>query len=96
MGRKDRPRPRTKQAPIHSLLAPGGFPLLRKRQRLLKASGKAAERALMEKAQEMIEQTPEIRAEKVKALKAAVEEGTYQIDSRRLANILLAILLTED
>ena len=50
----------------------------------------------MEKAQEMIEQTPEIRAEKVKALKAAVEEGTYQIDSRRLANILLAILLTED
>ncbi len=50
----------------------------------------------MEKAPEMMEPTPERRAEKVNALKAAVEEGTYQIDSRRLANIILAILLTED
>ena len=50
----------------------------------------------MEKAQEIIDQTPEVRAEKVKALKAAVEQGAYQIDSRRLAHIILAILLAED
>jgi len=96
MGRKDRPRPQTKQDPLRFVPAPGGFPQLRKRQRLLKASGKAVERALMEKAQEIIDQTPEVRAEKVKALKAAVEQGAYQIDSRRLAHIILAILLAED
>jgi len=50
----------------------------------------------MEKAQEIIEQTPGLRAEKVAALKAAVERGSYQVDSRRLANIILAILLAED
>jgi flagellar biosynthesis anti-sigma factor FlgM len=50
----------------------------------------------MEKAQDTIAQAPEVRDEKVAALKAAVENGTYQIDSLRLANILLALLLTEE
>jgi flagellar biosynthesis anti-sigma factor FlgM len=90
MAKKDRPKPGAKQSPLHSLPGPGG------RQRLRKASAKAVERALMEKAQEMIDQTPEVRAEKVAALKAAVEQGTYQIDPHRLADIILALILTEE
>jgi negative regulator of flagellin synthesis FlgM len=51
----------------------------------------AAEQALlMEKAREIIHQTPEVRPEKVAALKEALARGTYRIDSRKLANILLA------
>ncbi len=51
----------------------------------------AAEKALwLEKVRRIIETTPEVRLEKVAALKEALELGIYRIDSRKLANILLA------
>ena len=34
-------------------------------------------------------QTPEVRPEKVEPLKEAVEQGTYEIDARKLAKILI-------
>lgn len=48
----------------------------------------------MELAQKIIDATPEVRSEKVAALKAAIEDGDYHVDSRKLANIILAKILT--
>jgi flagellar biosynthesis anti-sigma factor FlgM len=48
---------------------------------------------LMELAQQIINETPDVRAERVAALKRAIEEGEYQVDSRQLANIILAKIL---
>ncbi|MDP3181977.1 MAG: flagellar biosynthesis anti-sigma factor FlgM [Desulfobaccales bacterium] len=50
---------------------------------------------LMQKARQIVEQTPQVRPEKVATLKEAVRQGTYRINARRLANILIAKLLTE-
>jgi flagellar biosynthesis anti-sigma factor FlgM len=49
----------------------------------------------MQKAREIIAQTPEVRPTRVATLKEAVRQGTYRIDSRKLANILLAKLIHE-
>jgi len=49
---------------------------------------------LVELAQQIINETPNARAEKVAALKEAIEGGDYQVDSRKLANIILAKILT--
>jgi len=38
-------------------------------------------------------QTPEVRPEKVAAIKEALDQGTYEIDSRKLANLLIAELI---
>jgi flagellar biosynthesis anti-sigma factor FlgM len=93
MSRKERRKLGAEPPPPH----PGGGAPKGTETKPPEAPGDAAERArLMAKAQEMIEQAPEIRAEKVAALKEAVKQGTYQIDSRRLANIILVLLLTED
>jgi flagellar biosynthesis anti-sigma factor FlgM len=42
-----------------------------------------------------VDQTPEVRPEKVASLKEAIRQGTYRINARRLANILIAKLFTE-
>ena len=47
----------------------------------------------MELARQIIDQTPEVRAEKVAVIKAALANGSYRPDSRKLANIILAKLL---
>jgi len=44
---------------------------------------------LIEKARKVVYQTPEVRPEKVARLKEAIEQGTYKIDSRQLADIIL-------
>jgi len=55
---------------------------------------KAAEKArLIEKARQIVYQTPPLRPGKVVALKEALEQGAYEIDSRKLANILIAELI---
>ncbi len=48
---------------------------------------------LIEKVREIIYQTPEVRPEKVAPLAEAIETGTYEIDSEKLADILLDELL---
>src|SRR5450830_1796867 len=50
---------------------------------------------LIEQVRQIIAATPEIRPEKVEALREAVEQGTYEIDARKLANCLIASLIVE-
>jgi len=50
---------------------------------------------LMEQVRQIIAETPEIRPEKVGPLQEAVEQGTYGIDVRKLANILIAKLFLD-
>jgi negative regulator of flagellin synthesis FlgM len=50
---------------------------------------------LMQKASQIAAQTPEVRPEKVMALQDSVQQGTYEVDSTKVANKMLADLLTE-
>jgi flagellar biosynthesis anti-sigma factor FlgM len=45
------------------------------------------------KVREIVYQTPEVRPEKVARLKEAIDQGTYEIDSEKLAEILTEELL---
>jgi negative regulator of flagellin synthesis FlgM len=49
-------------------------------------SGKAKELAELK---QVINQMPEIRTDKVEALKKAIQEGTYQVDSMKIAGKML-------
>ena len=49
-------------------------------------SGKAKELDALKK---IIQQMPEIRTDKVEALKKAIQEGTYQVDSFQVAGKIL-------
>ncbi len=48
---------------------------------------------LQRKARKVVYQTPEVRPEKVAPLQEAIEAGTYEIDSEKLADILMEELL---
>ncbi len=50
---------------------------------------------LLDRARQVVYQTPEVRPEKVAAIKEAIEAGTYKIDSEKLADILIDELLPE-
>ena len=50
---------------------------------------------LLQKAHQLIAQTPEVRPEKVGPLRKAVQEGTYQVDARQVAQSLIAHLKGE-
>jgi len=51
------------------------------------------EARLIKKAREVVYQTPEVRPEKVAPLKEAIEQGAYEIDSEKLADIIIEELL---
>ncbi len=48
---------------------------------------------LIEKARQVINQTQEVRQERVAALKEALDKRTYQVDSRKLANAFVDEML---
>jgi flagellar biosynthesis anti-sigma factor FlgM len=50
---------------------------------------------LLVQVRRIIAATPEVRPEKVAPLKKAVEEGTYEIDARQLANILITKMILD-
>jgi hypothetical protein len=50
---------------------------------------------LIEQVRQIIAATPEVRPEKVEPLRQAVEQDTYEIDARKLANCLIAKLFLE-
>jgi negative regulator of flagellin synthesis FlgM len=50
---------------------------------------------LMQKASEVAYQTPEVRPEKVAALEEPVHQGTYEVDSKKVANSLIATIIQE-
>lgn len=49
---------------------------------------------LMQKAWQIIAQTPEGHSEKVAALREIIQQGNYKIDCDKLANIFLLEVLT--
>ncbi len=50
---------------------------------------------LMQKAGEIIGQTPDIRQDKVSSLQDAMLQGSYSVDSQKVANSMIANLLME-
>lgn len=50
---------------------------------------------LMQKASEVVYNTPEVRPEKVSALQESVQSGTYEVDSLKVANRLIAEIIQE-
>ena len=48
---------------------------------------------LKHQAREIVYQTPEVRPDKVARLKEAVDQGTYEIDAAKLADIIIEELL---
>ncbi len=57
-----------------------------KKSDLVQISSKAKE---LGELKQIIQQMPEIRTEKVEALKKAIQEGTYQVDSLKIAGKIL-------
>lgn len=45
--------------------------------------------------QEILQETPEVRKEKVDELKRQIEEGTYQVDSHQVADKMMWSLLSD-
>lgn len=50
----------------------------------------------VQKIQEVLQQTPDVRTEQVEALKARVDSGEYQVEPQQVADRMLADLLPED
>ena len=55
----------------------------------------SAKARLMQKAAEVVAQTPDVRQEKVDSLQEAVNQGTYAADSQKVANSMIANMLME-
>ncbi|MBW1990874.1 MAG: flagellar biosynthesis anti-sigma factor FlgM [Deltaproteobacteria bacterium] len=50
---------------------------------------------LMHKAAQVVAETPDVRQEKVMALKDSVEQGTYEVDAQKVAEKLILETLIE-
>ncbi len=50
----------------------------------------------VQKVKDILQETPDVRMEKVAELKARIESGNYNVDSRQLADKMLADLLDEE
>ena len=48
-----------------------------------------------QKAAEIVRETPDVRLEKVQALKEKIEAGEYEVDSRKVADKMLRDLLSD-
>ncbi|MCL4500974.1 MAG: flagellar biosynthesis anti-sigma factor FlgM [Deltaproteobacteria bacterium] len=55
--------------------------------------GKEHLEGLIHLAQEVVYQTPEVRPDKVARLKEAIEQGTYEIDSEKVADTIIEEVL---
>jgi len=53
----------------------------------------AGNERLIQQVRQIIAATPEVRPEKVGPLKEAVDQGTYGVDTRKLATILITELI---
>ena len=49
----------------------------------------------VQKVRDILEQTPEVRADRVQALKDEIARGEYQVDPSRLADKMMGSLLSE-
>ena len=49
----------------------------------------------VQKVRDILEQTPEVRADKVQTLKEEIARGEYQVDPHRLADKMMGSLLSE-
>ncbi len=43
----------------------------------------------------VLKTTPEVRSDKVRAIKEQIEAGTYQVDAKKVANAMMADLLKD-
>ena len=50
----------------------------------------------VQKAQEILQQTPAVRTERVAALRQQIERGEYEIDSRKIADKMLFSLISDN
>lgn len=50
---------------------------------------------LMHKAALVVAETPDVRTEKVRALKDSVSQGTYEVDAKRVAEKMIAEMILE-
>jgi flagellar biosynthesis anti-sigma factor FlgM len=50
---------------------------------------------LMEQVHQIVDETPDIRPEKVEPLREAVASGNYEIDARKVANALITKIILE-
>lgn len=48
-----------------------------------------------QKVQEVLKTTPDVRADKVEALKEKVQKGEYKVDSKKVASAMLSNLLQD-
>ena len=49
----------------------------------------------LQKVRDILEQTPEVRTDRVQALKEEIARGAYQVDPHRLADKMMGSLLSE-
>ncbi len=49
----------------------------------------------IQKIQEVLKNTPDIRAEKVQELKSKIESGQYRVDAREIANKMISSLIQD-
>jgi len=50
---------------------------------------------LVQKASEVIAQTPEVRTEKLQTIRQAIQDNSYQIDSHKVADAIIAHAIME-
>ncbi|HED00358.1 MAG TPA: flagellar biosynthesis anti-sigma factor FlgM [Proteobacteria bacterium] len=49
----------------------------------------------IQKIQEVLKNTPDVRAEKVQELKSKIESGQYRVDAREIANKMISDLIQD-
>lgn len=49
----------------------------------------------IQKIQEVLKNTPDVRAEKVQELKSKIESGQYRVDAREIANKMVSSLIQD-